>query len=382
MESLSPRELLRVIRDAGIARARAEATQLRTMARFAELSGDARGVDAELALLLSTTEHQAQRQVAMASALTTRLPRTLSAMEAGVIDAYKASKIVDATNPLSDCQAHEVDSMMAGRLAGKNPTGIRRAVVRLVALIDPDGHAARAAKRRAERNVQLVHQDDGIATLAADLPVEVASAIYSRVDRIARTLRGKDEARTLEQLRADVLAELCLGLRDAEPRAEVFVHVAATTLAGVDDDPAELAGHGPVPAWLARHLAAHPDSVLRKVVTDPVNGTVRDVGRTRYRPPAALDELVRVRDRECRAPGCHRPAHQADLDHVEEWSAGGATAARNLTALCRKHHRLKDQPGWRYDADAVGTLTVTTPTGIRCITRPEPLREASLPAPF
>ncbi|OZM73954.1 HNH endonuclease [Amycolatopsis antarctica] len=361
------------MRDAEAARSRAEAVQLRAMARFAALSEEPRGVAAEVALTLATTEHRAQRTVAMARALTTRLPETLAAMESGVIDSFKASKIVDATGPLSDEHAAAVDAAMADRLDGKNPSGLRRAVARQVAHVDPDGHAERARKRRLDRSVQLVHQDDAMSTLIADLPAEAATAIYARVDRIARTLRGKAESRTLEQLRADVFAELCLGHRAGEARTEIFVHVAATTLAGADDRPAELSGHGPIPAWLVRHLAQSPNSVLRKVVTDPVHGTVRDVGRTRYRPPAALAELVQVRDRECRMPGCHRPAHRSDIDHTTEWHHGGPTNADNLTGLCRRHHRLKDVPGWHFGTDDTGTLHVTTPTGERHRSQAEPL---------
>jgi len=132
--------------DAGreIARSRVEALQLRAMTRFVELSDDSRGVDTEIGLLLSTTEHRAARTVAMAKALTTRLPATLAAMEAGVIDSYKASKIVDATAPLSDSHAGAVGAAMADRITGKNPSGIRRAAARLVASADPDGRAARA----------------------------------------------------------------------------------------------------------------------------------------------------------------------------------------------------------------------------------------------
>jgi hypothetical protein len=83
----------------------------------------------------------------------------------------------------------------------------------------------------------------------------------------------------------------------------VFVYVAATTLLGLDDEPAEMAGHGYIPAWLAREISTQPDSVWRRILTDPMTGHPTDLGRTTYRPPAALDEFVRVRDRECRAPG-------------------------------------------------------------------------------
>lgn len=57
--------------------------------------------------------------------------------------------------------------------------------------------------------------------------------------------------------------------------------------------PAELVGHGPIPADLARALAA--GGVWQRLVTDPLSGTLLDVGRTRYRPPVAMADHVRAR---------------------------------------------------------------------------------------
>lgn len=106
-----------------------------------------------------------------------------------------------------------------------------------------------------------------------------------------------------------------------------------------------------------------PNSVWRKVLTDRTSGAVLDVGRTQYRPPQALADLVHARDRECRMPGCHRPAFTGDIDHHQPWAKDGETNTSNLDCYCRYHHRLKDQPGWHYNIDPeTGEFTVTTPT--------------------
>ncbi len=61
------------------------------------------------------------------------------------------------------------------------------------------------------------------------------------------------------------------------------------TLLGLDDSPDHLAGCAPLPASVARRLAARGSAWLRRLLTDPVNGTVRaiDIHRTpvRGRPP-------------------------------------------------------------------------------------------------
>ena len=115
-----------------------------------------------------------------------------------------------------------------------------------------------------------------------------------------------------------------------------------------------------VPALTAWALAA--GGTWRRLVTDPASGTVVDVGRTRYRPPAGLADLVRARDRACVFPTCQTPAERCDIDHLTAWSQGGTTSLNNLTTLCQAHHRLKHTPGWALTRDqTTGTLSWHTP---------------------
>ena len=111
-----------------------------------------------------------------------------------------------------------------------------------------------------------------------------------------------------------------------------------------------------VPAMTAWALAA--GGTWRRLVTDPASGVVIDVGRTRYRPPAGLADLVRARDRACVFPTCQTPAERCDIDHLTAWSQGGTTSLDNLTTLCEAHHRLKHTPGWALTRDqASGILS-------------------------
>ena len=115
-----------------------------------------------------------------------------------------------------------------------------------------------------------------------------------------------------------------------------------------------------VPALTAWALAA--GGTWRRLVTAPASGVVIDVGRTRYRPPAGLADLVRARDRACVFPTCQTPACRCDIDHLTAWSQGGTTSLDNLATLCEAHHRLKHTPGWALTRDqANGTLSWHTP---------------------
>ena len=165
----------------------------------------------------------------------------------------------------------------------------------------------------------------------------------------------------------------------------IQVVVGYSTLIGADDQPAELVGHGPIPASLGREAAA--DGVWRRLITDPLSGTLLDHGRTTYHPPAGLADHVRARDMYCRKPGCRRRAADAELDHIVAWSDGGTTSEQNLHGYCTGHHRVKTHaPGWQVQAHSDGSLTWTTPTGHQHTTRPhyygpEPPGPLSAPDP-
>jgi hypothetical protein len=90
---------------------------------------------------------------------------------------------------------------------------------------------------------------------------------------------------------------------------------------------------------------------------------------------------VRVRDRHCRFPGCHRPTQVGDLDHATPWAERGHTTSANLIGLCRRHHRLKDAPGWTYcHQPHTSRLTITTPSRHAHSTSPPPPPDQ--PPPF
>ncbi len=178
---------------------------------------------------------------------------------------------------------------------------------------------------------------------------------------------GADDARTMDQRRADTLVDLLLGR--AEP-AEVSLQVIvpADTLTGDSDQPGWVPGLGPVTATEIAELIGRGDTRVgqvrvRRLLTDPATGTLTDLtdlDPKRYRPSAALDRAVRARDVTCRFPGCRRSADSAgtDLDHTIPWP-DGPTSAANLAVLCRRapppqtHRRMErsTRPHRRDDLD-------------------------------
>ncbi|MEB7504691.1 HNH endonuclease [Arthrobacter koreensis] len=144
-------------------------------------------------------------------------------------------------------------------------------------------------------------------------------------------------------------------------RTEVMVLINADTLAGLDENPAELNGYGPISPETARTMilgALH----WTPLIQDPATGEILNVGRTR-RIPAGLKRWLQARDGTCRFPGCSVNVTHAEIDHTTPYSHGGPTEHTNLEHLCPKHHRFKTLGHWKARQPEAGTIEWNSPTG-------------------
>jgi hypothetical protein len=213
-----------------------------------------------------------------------------------------------------------------------------------------------------------------MAELAATLPSALAHGIHDRLTRMAHAhaeASGPENSpRTVDQLRADLFAELLLcgtpaahdtanGLL-AGITARVDVTVPVLTLIDGEGAPAELKGQQPIDPATAATLTGQA-TAWNRVLTHPVTGAVLAVDR--YRPGEDLKRLLAARDTRCRFPGCGIPGRDLDLDHTHDAALGGATKAGNLAGLCRRHHMLKHHSPWTVRQTAAGALEWTSPTG-------------------
>jgi hypothetical protein len=127
-------------------------------------------------------------------------------------------------------------------------------------------------------------------------------------------------------------------------------------------EPAWLNWYGPIAPATAKRIVC--DSAIWRIVLDPNTGLPLDVGRARRLVPYWIRRALHARDRGCRWPGCTTPAPWCDAHHVQHWHAGGATRVDDLLTLCRYHHVLVHEGGWRIDLDpTTGQVTVTRPDG-------------------
>jgi hypothetical protein len=346
---------------------------------------------AEVACVLTVSERTAAALISDSQTLTTALPLTLEALEAGSISFQHARIIVDETTDLDPAgaaalEAHFLDpaavNAARGCPAGDLTPGRFRAKARAWReRHHPVSIETRHTKGAADRRVEYAPDRDGMAWLSAYLPADTAAGIWDRTTSAARALQGPHEPRTLPQLRADVTATWLLtntgggtirgGTGGADgagrvpsPRAQVLVTVPVMALLGATEEPAILDGYGPIPPSMARRLVAEGSGSFYRVLIDPRDGAPLEIGRASYRVRKAQRQWLRLRDAKCPFPGCNNNSLDNDADHLLAWADGGTTGISNLGQPCPKHHRLKHHSGWTPTTASKNTPPGwTSPTG-------------------
>ena len=83
-------------------------------------------------------------------------------------------------------------------------------------------------------------------------------------------------------------------------------------------------------AWVERVVFDGPSKVI-------------DVGVQRRIFSGATRRAVELRDQECFHPLCDVPAANAQIDHIQPWSAGGLTVQDNGRVACGAHNRARNK---------------------------------------
>ena len=160
-------------------------------------------------------------------------------------------------------------------------------------------------------------------------------------ERLGRTARIDELARTSAQRRADALVEMATRSRTApadgiRPAPLFTVFVGYETL------------HG-------RICELENGTVLPPSALDPVDGLgllraghllAGQPDRRQRAGPAftgGTRRAIELRDRICTHPHCYEPAESCQVDHIETYASGGPTTQENGRLLCGFHNRLRNQ---------------------------------------
>ena len=171
----------------------------------------------ELAYELHLTWQSAAGQLAYATAVAGRLPRTFAALAEGRIHPVHARIIEDETGILSDQHAAEADEALAAK-AGSLTFGQLRALAhRLVLKLDPDAARKRKEAARQDAHVRRFREGSGNAGMVArELPPDEVLASWQHVEQRALDLRAAGLPGSLRELRVRAYLDL---LQERDSRA-------------------------------------------------------------------------------------------------------------------------------------------------------------------
>ena len=366
------------------------AVQLRSV-REAEAAAAGRNVRrvspavaAEVALARHESPHRGAQLLGLAAVLVRELPRTMAVFANGDISEWRASLMARETACLARDDRALVDAELGDRLAEFSDRQLVAEARRLAYRIDPHSVVARVANAEADRRVSIRPAPDCMAQVSALLPVAQGVAVYASLKAAADSGRAAGDARSQGQLMADTLVERVTGQATAAAvPVEVQLVVTDQALLGESTEAARLAGCGPIPAGIARRLAAvavEADRLwLRRLYVHPGQGKLVAMESTRRLFPAGLKQFIHTRDEVCRTPWCGAPIRHAD--HVVPVHAGGVTTATNGQGLCERCNQVKEAPGWHARPTDDGGVLIRTPTGHHHVSRPPVLPYEPPPAP-
>jgi len=356
--------------------------------------------DDEIAARLSISSGSAGFRIGLALELT-ELPATAAALANGQIDMQKAHSIADGCRHLDPGAATEVEAIVLTRAGDQTNAQVKKAVRKAAIAADPVAAQKRHVAAKNERGVWLNPLDDGMAEVRVVLAAADALKVYNVVTAAALSAKlAGGETRNTAQLRADFLlapfdeaiatgelsgvvpTKLAFGSRGC---GEANVTVPASVIMGVSNTPGELTGYGPITAEVSKELAR--DRVMRRIVTNPVDGSFLAADTHTYRPNAVLRRHIQLRDGTCRFKTCDRPSLVCDLDHSKR-HPDGKTCEGNMGPFCERHHIFKhalDGALAHLKQPNPGTFVWTMPTGHVYTTTPPaigpPIKDEKLATP-
>lgn len=358
----------------------------------------ARVVTSQVALALRVSPHRASRWITLSEALVTQLPRTFTALRAGVISQQHATIVARHTGYLSSQHRAQVDAAISAELGAASLWRLEAATKEHAYRLDPAAATARRAHAETERYVSLRPAPDTMTWLSALLPVKDGVGVYAALTAATqRTPSTEDDRRGKGQQMADTLVQLITGRPASNAPSHPPVSTGQTTDAAsgtgdatpptpttptapvpvavnllmplgslTGDTPAMLENYGPIPADLARDLLAGAGEKVRRIFHYPHSGDLISMDSTARTYPGLLATFTRLRDHRCRGAYCGAPITQ--IDHIRPHATGGPTSERNAQGECTHCNLAKEHPDYLVTGHAGHTHIKTG--GLHATSRP------------
>jgi hypothetical protein len=349
------------------------------------LAVERRRVDGELAAVAAEIAYRSRRDLGgagLAQRLGMRTPEKLIEQVAQLSphDANVLVRVGELTGPVADAvasgelsldaadaiRAIESPALEEQLIAEAGTLPPRRLAIRARQLrdeADAEGVADREELLRSRRYLHLTPQPDGMTRLSGLLDPESAAIVTAAYDGVTSPRRGgvrfvdpdaapqiPDDGRTTEQLGLDGLVELIRIGSTAGSEQILGANRPAVRVLVTAADLDRRTGSGAIQGQTVPVSIA---TVERQICTTgyiPIlfdeNQPV-DVGRNQRLFTTRQRIALAARDGGCLFPGCDRPPTWCEAHHITPWRHGGSTDIADGVLLCRHHHLLVHNNGWR-----------------------------------
>ncbi|MDF1478219.1 DUF222 domain-containing protein [Leifsonia sp. H3M29-4] len=269
----------------------------------------------------------------------------------------------------------------------------------LRAALDLGAVASREQAMRERRYLHLTPMPDGMTRISGLLDPESAAIVTAAVDAATSPRRGGPrfvdpteraraetiaaDPRSTEQLALDTLIELTRLGTAVAPNALLGAKRPAVTLHVTADD--LRTGRG-IARFEGQSAPISIDTAARMVCEVGVlpvlfeGGQVVNLGREQRLYTRRQTLALAARDGGCTFPECERPPSWTEAHHINEWRRDrGGTDIADGVLLCRHHHLLVHNNGWRVTRDGADYAFVPPPE-LDARQRPIPAQRRALVA--
>jgi hypothetical protein len=293
------------------------------------------------------------------------LPLATQAFADGDISYAHAAMIARTSEKLGDKMESNAETILVTAAKELDLARLRMVTIKLQHFLDPDSVREEANESHELRFLHLSQTLDGVFYINGRLDSEAGAILQTALNALSGP-PTPDDKRSPRQRRADALVELARQKLESGTLPEVggqkphlTVTVSMATLANQPGSPAaDLEWASPIPAETARRLAC--DAAITPIFLGPESTQPR-AGQTSRTISGSQRKALVFRDKGCRFPSCDRPPDWTDAHHLKHWADGGEHVMDNLILLCRRHHRMVHEEGWRLVISAEGNIVALTP---------------------
>ncbi|ORA18506.1 HNH endonuclease signature motif containing protein [Mycobacterium arosiense] len=301
-----------------------------------------------------------------------QLPATAAAWRDGLLDGQHLRVIQtfvrDLPNSIPAATVHSAERFLADQAIRLRPDQLQKIAHQCALRINPDGKFSDADRVRQRGFTWCGQRPDGMSVAKLIASPELRANLDAWMSRFAAPgmcnpddetpcvagepddEHARRDVRSPAQRQHDALNALVRG-QLGDPKLgqhnglPVTVIVSTTLQELTSAAGRAVTGGGTLlPMCDVIRMARHAYHYL--AVFDEHSRRPLYLGRSRRIATPDQRIVLYAHDRGCTHPGCDAPGYWCEVHHCDEWVAGGATDANNLTFACAPHHKLVGR-GWR-----------------------------------